>query len=406
VFGWKPKSPERVGAFNLEQMKTELMKRCIRLTIVIAASAGSLQACQKDEFNGPTTGGISETNQVVNLRNYEVLTMNVGALLAEVRSRRTGAIDIRVNGSTTRDLEVMVKPAEPDAELYVDDVQQPMPEIFTLTGFRRGTSEPCIITVADGWFSGVFKENGEEFFIQARGDFDPSASDDQFVIYRAQDVIDPGPTACGSDNLHTMAPDTHGHDEQSGRSTCKKVKMTVVADPQFRAPYSSNALCLAAMTAQINNASYCYWNNSTLLLDLTVSKNYIYTSSSSLTSTTASTLLDQFSAWGNASSARPSTINFLFTRKDLAGDTVGIAWTGVACYAPSYSYAVGEKMSTSVYWRNLIAHETGHLFDAPHHTSGIMQSMVTTSNTFSSSSKSTIQSFTNANNCYTTGTCN
>src|SRR5690606_27718496 len=98
--------------------------------------------------------------------------------------------------------------------------------------------------------------------------------------------------------------------------------------------------------------------------------------------------------------------NFLFTGKDLTGTTVGIAYVGVTCETPSYAYALGEKMSTTAYWRNLIAHETGHTFNAPHHSSGIMQSMVTTSNTFSSSSKSTIQSFTNANNCYTTGTCN
>lgn len=387
-------------------MKNRMMKTGLGLTLAVAASAALLQACQKDDYNGPTGSGGPETNHVSNLRTYEELTMDVPALLTEVRSRGAGAIDIRVNGSTTRDLEVMVKPTEPDAELYVDDVQQPMPEIFTLTGFRRGSSEPCVITVAEGWFSGVFKENGEEFFIQARRDFDPTASDDQFVIYRTQDVIDPGPTACGSDDQHTMTSGSHGNEEQGDRSTCKKVKMTVVADPQFRAPYSSNALCLAAMTTQINNASYCYWHNSTLLLDLTVSKNYIYTTSSSFTSTNSSTLLDQFTAWGNASSARRSDVNYLFTGKDLAGTIVGLAWTGVACYLPSYSYALGEKMSTTAYWRNLIAHETGHIFSAPHYSSGIMQSMVTTSNTFSSSSKTTIQSFTNAHNCYSTGTCN
>lgn len=378
------------------------------LVSVTAVSAlALLQACQKDELNPSNHEDVSVVQPALsNLRRYEDVTIDIASLLGDTRTRANATFNVRLAGAHTRDLEVTIKAAEPDAEFWVDDVQQPMPEIFTLTGFRRGTSEPCVITLAEGWFSAVFKENGEEYFVQAKRDFDPSASNDQFVIYRAQDVIDPGPTACGGDHLHAEAfGDSHPAQEDD-RATCKKVKMTVVADPQFRDDYSSNANCLAAMTAQINNASYCYWNNTNLLLDLTVSKNYIYTSTSSFSSSNPETLLGQLRTWGNASSARRSNINFLFTGKDLTGTTVGIAYVGVTCETPSYAYALGEKMSTTAYWRNLIAHETGHTFNAPHHSSGIMQSMVTTSNTFSSSSKSTIQSFTNANNCYTTGTCN
>ena len=389
-------------------MQIKQMKAGLLLTMMVAASAVLLQACQKDEVGVP--GGGSDDGpsaaQVRNLRQFEELTVNIGALVSEVRSRGASAINVRLEGGTARDLEVMVKAAEPDAQLFVDDVPQPMPEIFTLTGFRRGTSEPCVITLAEGWFSAVFKENGEDYFVQARKDFDPAAGDDQFVIYRAQDVIDPGPTMCGSDATDGISIPEHDEVEQGDRSTCKKVKMTVVADPQFRDDYSSNANCLAAMTTQINNASYCYWHNTTLLLDMTVSKNYIYTSSSSFTSSVSSTLLGQLRTWGNASSSRRSDLNYLFTGKDLESNVVGRGYLGVACYNPTYAYAIGMKMSTTAYWRNLIAHETGHNFNASHATSGIMLDHVTNANSFNSTSKTAIQSFTNAHNCYTTGTCN
>lgn len=374
------------------------------LVAVVAASTMLVQSCTKDDPSAPLDGGAP---QVSNLRQYDELTIDVGAVLNDVRAKSGSMIDLRLATAAhpTWDLEVTLKPVEPDAEFYVDDVQQPMPEVRTLTGFRKGSSDPCVITVAEGWFSGVFKENGVEYFIQARRDFDHAATDDQFVVYRAEDVIDPGPTGCATDHLAAMRSDVQ--DDGGPKSTCKKVDLTVVADPQFRATYSSSANCLAAMTTQVNNASYCYWNNSTLLLDLRVSKSYIYTSGTYFTSTNASTLLGQLRTWGNASSSRRSDINFLFTGKTLQSNIAGIAYLGVACANPTYSYALGEKMSTTAYWRNLIAHETGHNFNAPHYSSGIMQSMVTTSNTFASSSKSTILSFSNAHSsCYTTGTCN
>lgn len=390
-------------------MNANKLRKVMPMTAMVVVGALLLQSCQKEDWGGSDaalSAGPTRTGQVNNLRTHEELNLDVNEILTEVRGRGAGALNLRLAGARTRDLEVMVKPAEADVELYVDDVQQPMPEIFTLTGFRRGTSEPCVITVAEGWFSAVFKENGEEYFVEARRNFDPAAASDQFVIYRAQDVIDPGPTACGGDHLHTDAHQHRDAADEDDRATCKKVKMTVVADPQFRDDYSSTANCLAAMTTQINNASYCYWNNTGLLLDLTVSKNYIYTSTTAFTSNNANTLLNQFRTWGNSSTSRRSNLNYLFTGRTLQDNVAGIAFTSVACSSPSNAYAVGMKMSTTAYWRNLIAHETGHNFSAPHHSSGIMQPMVTTSNTFSSSSKSTIQSFTNAHNCYTTGTCN
>lgn len=60
-------------------------------------------------------------------------------------------------------------------------------------------------------------------------------------------------------------------------------------------------------------------------------------------------------------------LKHLFTGKDMTGSTVGIAFVGVLCYVPTYSYGVSQEYYnlTSL----ILAHELGHNFGASHSTS-------------------------------------
>jgi hypothetical protein len=101
----------------------------------------------------------------------------------------------------------------------------------------------------------------------------------------------------------------------------------------------------------------------------------------------------------------------MWTGKDMDGSTVGIAWVGVVCRSPSYSYGVSQRYSSTPQKYVLTAHEIGHNFDADHSdgqsgcSNTIMQSFVGTGFTFCSFSRSQITAHANANSsCLGSGT--
>jgi len=59
-------------------------------------------------------------------------------------------------------------------------------------------------------------------------------------------------------------------------------------------------------------------------------------------------------------------LKHLFTGKDMSGNTIGIAFVGAVCYAPTYAYGVTQDYYD--YAPIIFAHEVGHNFGASHST--------------------------------------
>ena len=80
-------------------------------------------------------------------------------------------------------------------------------------------------------------------------------------------------------------------------------------------------------------------------------------------------LLDAFRMWWNANQGGVHRdLTHLFTGKELDGSTIGLAYLGVVCSSPNYSYGLSEtRFSSSLSSRvGLSAHEIGHNFSASH----------------------------------------
>ncbi len=60
----------------------------------------------------------------------------------------------------------------------------------------------------------------------------------------------------------------------------------------------------------------------------------------------------------------------LFTAKNLDGQTIGLAYVGVVCAYPEWSYGLTQQYYT--YTPYIFAHEIGHNFGAQHSSSGLM----------------------------------
>lgn len=142
----------------------------------------------------------------------------------------------------------------------------------------------------------------------------------------------------------------------------------------------------AQMATVVNAADTIYQRD--LNIDLNIVHQSTQTSiSQPYTATDANTLLDQFrtlnSGLGSADAYH------LFTGKNLDGSTVGIAWVGVICAFPSYSYGLTQKLSPTLD-HVIFAHEIGHNFGGDHDSSlpatVMYPSVGSTQTTFSSTS--------------------
>lgn len=93
-------------------------------------------------------------------------------------------------------------------------------------------------------------------------------------------------------------------------------------------------------------------------------------------------LIETRKFWNFFLSGYNRDLALLFTGKDLAGNTVGMAYVGSVCNAPGYSYGVVQSHPSAV---EITAHEIGHALGASHsdtHGGGIMNSWINGSTHF------------------------
>jgi hypothetical protein len=97
-------------------------------------------------------------------------------------------------------------------------------------------------------------------------------------------------------------------------------------------------------------------------------------------------LLNQFrNQWNTQHSTIVRDVAHHFTRKNIQGSTIGIAWIGVVCNKPwAYGLAQSDFSTSFAYVTDLSAHEIGHNWNAGHCScpSHTMNSYITGKNSF------------------------
>jgi hypothetical protein len=115
-----------------------------------------------------------------------------------------------------------------------------------------------------------------------------------------------------------------------------------------------------------------------------------------LAATNADDLLDQFKANEDTNYSSAQDLSHLFTGKELAGSTVGLAYLGVLCDFPDYSVGLTQVKNFQSLTALIFAHEVGHNLGANHDdvTSSLMSSFVSSSqDSFSAFSLGEINSY-------------
>ncbi len=207
----------------------------------------------------------------------------------------------------------------------------------------------------------------------------PPSENSGHGMYRLSDTRDLGSTTCGLGmpgaqnspitDYKALLQELRSFVPAEAEGARFNIDMAVVADPQF-AQIQQNSFGTgteAAVIARMNIVDGIYSEQVGVQINLVQIR--ALAQNGTLTSTSASTLLNQFGNFTNSSSFDHPGVAHLFTGRDLNGSTVGIAFLSSLCNA-RFGIGVDQIRGGGTAGALVVAHELGHNFGAPHDNQG------------------------------------
>lgn len=351
-------------------------------------------------------------------RSHELVKINSKAVLQELqRSDRNEVLTLQLTEESKWDL--LLEPSGIINENY-NAIVAGENAITTIRGFNAipmkgslaGVPESKVsLTFNDNFIYGFVKVGFEYYNIEPLYHFDNAAPLDHFVIYSSRDIIEVPNLKCGFEitqeeaiKLQNRVPDSGGRMPGG----CYLILYSTASDFSMFQQYGGAAGVQNHNIGVLNDIQTNYDNEFADEIQFQMQQQWISSCSTCdpwTTSTNASTLLSSFRSWAPSNLNQTHNLASLWTRRNLDGSTIGIAYLNALCSNSRYN-VLQDFTSNANTKRVLKAHEVGHNFGAGHDASGsntIMAPSVNSSNTWSSASINAIQSGYLSANCL--GTC-
>ncbi len=296
-------------------------------------------------------------------------------------------------------------------------IEEPQSPVSTFKGSLSDDPQSIVrLLILPDLVQGYVRTAEDWIFIDPVLKFAPHTKSTDVVIFREADIRPEAVGVCGAGMLDEYAERLHSRStirtqsENTGEAL-KQAEIATDADFEYFQIFGGNTN--TQIQGIINQVDGIYQTDHSVTLTMTF-QNVYTTSSDPYTSSNASTLLSQFRSFWNANHGGVNRdLAHLFTGRNVDGGIIGIAYVGVVCNDPAFSYGLSQNYSLMT---KLTAHEIGHNFDALHddevtppggvcNGSGpIMCSFIQSngSNAFSSRSRTDIANHVNAHsNCLT-----
>jgi hypothetical protein len=244
---------------------------------------------------------------------------------------------------------------------------------------RPGDSWARLVVGPDG-ASGLISDGTTLYGLERSADTATEHGGGGTVIFRLADVyIAPGSLTCSAADSTTgasaaaMLDSIAGEFEALGQSGAAwNLDIGAVADFEFSQRFGGNAT--AALLARFNNVDGIF--SEQLGVQITVADIDVFTAPGDpFTQNNAQGLLDQLAVYRGATPAQDAQgLTHMFTGRNLAGSTVGMAFVGTVCsrrrpFDPlrrSFGAGLSEGRRGEILDSLIAAHEIGHNFGAPH----------------------------------------
>lgn len=228
------------------------------------------------------------------------------------------------------------------------------------------------IVMFDEMPRGLIWDGATMFAIEAPGDSAVEISSP--VIYRLSDLnIAPGTMQCGAKSISGNAAQIFasmkaeiGPVISAAPGAVSEITMSVIGDSSFTNAQGGDAAAAAAITTRFNNVDGYFSEQVGIQLDVQLIETHDNASDPFDGTLDHGDLLDQLSQYRLQTSAHNSRgLTHLYTGRNFATTTVGVAWRGALCDS-FLSAGLSEGRAGAITDSLIAAHEIGHNFGAEH----------------------------------------
>lgn len=350
-------------------------------------------------------------------KNVSVIRLNTRNAIRQAKANQTLSIS-----TSNKTFELSLTPRDLRASRYfaedttaVGTRRLEKASVTTYKGKIVGeTNSEVRLTMDDSGIEGYFMADRERYFIESAKKYSDFASADEFVVYRAEDVLREKNFNCPQDLAGEMENGkkmvlTDGVQNLTG---LKAVEISTEADFDFVNSTSNAEGANAKILSILNMVEGVYENE--LNLTISVVFQHTWSTADSYNGANSDALLRSFQAYWNTNyptTQFPRDTAHLFTYKPNVRSQ-GYAFLGVICNNPSFAYGLSGRVDVTWGWEEanflITAHEIGHNLGANHSdtmpncANSLMQAQLNGSSqlSFCTASRSEVSNFVSSN-----GTC-
>ena len=236
------------------------------------------------------------------------------------------------------------------------------------------------IVVFNGMPRGFVWDGNEMFAIESPGDSALQISAP--IIYRLADTtIVPGTMTCGADTssgngaaVFSKLIGELGTAMAQGQGAISEINFSAIGDFEFTSAYADDVAAEAAMIDRLNRVDGIFSQQLGVQITVPATPETHIDIADPFTTpvdpitneTDAITFLAEVGSYRDSMAIhRNQGLTHLFTGRDLAGTTVGIAYVGALC-STGFGAGLSQGSNDPAFDSLIAAHEIGHNFGAPH----------------------------------------
>ncbi len=308
------------------------------------------------------------------LRKYDLLKLDAKSAVSQIRRNGKlllktshGVFDLQLFPHDLRSSDYRSQAIGPDG------MPRRLPSTSTNTykGFARDLSGAQVrLTITDNSIEGAIITNTDRYFIQPARSLSKTASEDEFVVYNAQDVNQEA-WQCGVTLADQVAAQTHVSSNVHPLNPQKVVRLATEADAEYVAALGGPTQANNHILSILNQVDGIYQVEVGLTFQVVFQNAWTNAATDPYASTNASEALEEFRHYWNANfTSTQRNVAHFWSGKILTG-ALGLANIATVCRT-SEAYSLTQRLpddpANPITAITIIvtAHELAHNFGASH----------------------------------------